>query len=62
MRYRYRNLVLRGAWFENRDEAIADAIRAGQARRTPEGLLEWVDHGSLEEEAGDIKEVVRPNS
>ncbi len=60
MRYRYRNLVLRGRWFENRDDALDDAIRAGQAQKTKDGLIEWIDHGSLEEEAGDTNEVVRP--
>jgi hypothetical protein len=62
MRYRYRNLVLRGNWFGKREDAIDDALRAGQVRRTGEGLLEWVDHGSLEEDIGDISEIVRPAS
>jgi hypothetical protein len=60
MRYRYRNTVLVGEWFENREDAINDAIRGGQARRTAEGLLEWIDNGVLEEETGSIHEIVRP--
>jgi hypothetical protein len=60
MRYRYRNTVLLGKWFDNREEALNDAVQAGQASRTPDGSLEWVDHGSLEEETGGICEIVRP--
>lgn len=60
MRFRYRNKVLVGEWFDNREDAIKDAIRAGQASRTESGLLEWIDDGTLEEEAGHTQEIVRP--
>ena len=60
MRYRYRNKVLVGKWFENRQDAINDALRAGQARRTEDGQIDWIDHGSLEEETGEVRQIVRP--
>ena len=62
MRYRYRNLVLVGRWFEDREAAINDAIRAGQVRRTADGELKWVDHGQLEEDADGHHQVVRPRT
>jgi hypothetical protein len=60
IRYRYRNVVPVGEWFENREDAINDAIENGQARRTESGLLEWIDHGALEEDTGHAQEIVRP--
>ena len=51
MRYRYRNSVLVGKWLQSREEAINDAIRARQASRTEDGQLQWIDHGTLEEDA-----------
>ena len=53
-RYRYRTCVLVGPWRDRREEAIADAVRAGQARRADTGVdVQWVVSGTIEEEASD---------
>ena len=35
-RFRYRSPVVLGRWFATREEALADALRAGQAYRDPD--------------------------
>lgn len=60
MRYRYRNVVLFGEWRDNREDAIEDAIKAGQVAKAEDGSLIWVDHGVLEEDTGEASEIVRP--
>jgi len=51
LRYRYRTCVLVGPWRDRREEAIADALRAGQARRADAGTdLVWIVSGAIEEE------------
>ena len=51
-RYRYRTCVLVGPWRHRREEAIADALRAGQARRADAGVdVVWVVGGAIEEGA-----------
>ena len=52
-RYRYRTAALLGAWRESREDAIADAIRADQARRDENEAcgLSWRVPGQIEEEA-----------
>lgn len=50
-RYRYRTTVLTGPWRESRDQAVADAARAQQARieaGTPP-RIEWNVPGRIEE-------------
>jgi hypothetical protein len=50
MRYRYRTCVLVGPWRDTREEAIADALRARQARRSDVGAdVVWVGSGAIEE-------------
>lgn len=34
--FRYRSPVVLGRWFANREAALADALRAGQAYRDPD--------------------------
>ena len=61
MRYRYQSPVLHGPWRDTREQAIADAIRAGQAERGADGSLIWRDRARLEEDAGGAAtELVRP--
>ena len=51
-RYRYRTKVLVGPWRRTRDEAAADAIRAGQAEYEAERLsVSWRVPGQIEREA-----------
>ena len=48
--YRYRTATLLGPWRATYDAAVADAIRAKQARRDEEGTgWHWVVPGALEE-------------
>lgn len=50
-RYRYRTCVLVGPWRRAREEALADALRARQARRSEAGPdIVWVVGGAIEEE------------
>jgi hypothetical protein len=52
-RYRYRTAALVGPWRALPDQAIDDAIRAGQALRESDGRLSWRVTGSIEEGAGE---------
>lgn len=52
MRYRYRTIVLLGAWKESAEEACDDAIRAKQAIREDDGTITWRVSGSLEAAGG----------
>jgi hypothetical protein len=60
MRYRYRSPALHGPWRDDREQAIGDAIGAGQATRQEDGTLKWHDSASLEEDADGIVQQVRP--
>ena len=48
MRYRYRSSVLLGAWHMTAEKACADAIRAKQAYRNPDGTITWQGNAMLE--------------
>ena len=48
--YRYRTDVLVGVWRAKREQAIGDAILAGQARFNETVELEWLVPGKLEEQ------------
>ena len=54
MKYRYRSPVLHGPWRASREQAVEDAIRAGQAGRADDGSIRWYDDARLEEEGGDL--------
>jgi hypothetical protein len=48
--FRYRTATLLGPWRATSDAALADAIRAKQARRDEDGIgWHWVVPGSIEE-------------
>lgn len=51
MCYRYRTAALVGPWRNRREDAVADALRAGQACRD-DGLinLRWIIPGRIEAE------------
>lgn len=48
--YRYRTALLVGAWRDHPEEAVDDAVRAGQARRGgPDRLaIRWLVKGMIE--------------
>ncbi|MGQ0589224.1 MAG: hypothetical protein ACT4N8_06800 [Sphingosinicella sp.] len=48
--YRYRTDVLVGAWRAKREQAIEDAVLAGQARFNEALELEWLVPGEIEEQ------------
>ena len=51
--FRYRTATLLGPWRETAEAAVADAIRAKQARRDEEGEgWRWVVPGTIEEGEG----------
>jgi len=53
-RYRYRTCALVGPWRASRERAVADALRARQARRADAGGdVLWVVSGAIEEECFD---------
>jgi hypothetical protein len=48
--YRYRTATLLGPWRPTSEAAVADAIRAKQARRDKDGIgWHWVVPGAIEE-------------
>lgn len=50
--FRYRTATLLGPWRASFDAAVADAVRAKQARRDEDGAgWHWVVPGSIEERA-----------
>lgn len=50
-RFRYRTSVLLGPWRSRREQAVADAIRSGQADRAETGArLVWRVNGMIEQE------------
>ena len=53
-RYRYVTPALHGRWWSTRDEALADALRAKQARRAPcdQSKVELLDYVRLQEDFG----------
>jgi hypothetical protein len=53
-RYRYVTPALHGRWWSTRDEALADALRARQARRTDcdQSKVELLDYVKVEEDHG----------
>lgn len=53
-RYRYRTAALIGPWRRVREEAIDDAVKAGQAVRGPDDrhVMTWLVHGEIEMMAG----------
>lgn len=52
-RYRYRTKALVGRWRANLDEAVEDAVRAGQARReTGDSSIRWIVTGEIETALG----------
>lgn len=48
-RYRFLNPAVHGTWFPSREEAVEEAIRAGLARREPDGEITWIDSTRIEE-------------
>jgi hypothetical protein len=51
--FRYRTATLLGPWRDSMEAAVADAIRAKQARRDEDGRgWHWVVPGSIEERHG----------
>jgi hypothetical protein len=55
--FRYRTVVLAGPWRASREEAAADAVRAGQASLPEEGFdLDWRVPGAIER---SVREAVR---
>jgi hypothetical protein len=53
-RYRYITPALHGRWWSTRDEALADALRAKQARLLPcdQSKVELLDYVQLQEDPG----------
>lgn len=51
--YRYRTPVLVGPWRRCPDKALADAVKAGQARADDGGTLNWLVTGGIEESRCD---------
>ena len=49
--YRYRTEALVGPWRARREQAIGDAVLAGQARFNEALDLEWTVPGEIEEQA-----------
>lgn len=52
-RYRYRTKVLVGSWRNTRQQAVEDALKAGQARlgdgEGDTATIEWIIKGFIEE-------------
>ena len=46
--YRYRTTVLAGPWRRRPDQALEDAVMAGQARRDEEDRVVWKVDGTIE--------------
>ena len=53
-RYRYRTAALLGPWRASPEEAVADAVRAGQAFRDADRRLAWRVSGSIEHVTGEL--------
>jgi len=53
-RYRYVTPALHGRWWSTRDAALADALRAKQARRVPcdQSKVELLEYVHLQEDFG----------
>ena len=49
--YRYRTDVLVGTWRAKREQAVGDAVLAGQARFNEALELEWLVRGVIEEQS-----------
>lgn len=61
-RYRYRSPVLHGPWRNSQNEAVEDAITAGQAVREgeDEARIHWRDSAGVEEENEEGRLKFRP--
>ena len=53
--YRYRTAALLGPWRVSPEEAIADALYAGQAFREADGRLAWRVSGSIDHVTGEAQ-------